>query len=665
MHPDGTGSTMGRLGWAAGGSLFAFGCLLAVTRWTRSPIQSLEHQGIQRQLTESHSPTGVVDVSSGHLQIDGKAIGSLPGKVLGVGGFSHPKLAKDLGFEAFRTWGIDSLRWALVSAEIADAMVVAGLDMTRDPKYYKGWENCRDMENSQWWASHAKTILDAVMQNKEHRRILWWIVGNELETPVPASGQDCVWKRVNWMAQKIKAIDSKHPIGIAIAWSDPSKLQRFSEICKDVDILGMNLYGNDHWGISKKLQSAGWDKPWALTECGTAAPWQVPKTSWGGLMEPLTSTSKGQFIYNGLHRCKSDAKCVGFFAFFWGWKWEKTGTWFGLLDQWRAAGGDPNGFLNDVAQPMLDEISPEWAWPVKLRIHLEGVVVHGPNKTSNGTFGFNAQKGAKVPVDLKIVATDDPNEGDIWMDWYVTEETSVNALSDGNVPEKVLPIIPHAAYHCKNGYRAVVLTEMLKPGSYRLYGFARRIRYFDHTIREASASIPFHVGQQKCQDVTSGPCYEKVWKSRTSAQRMGVSTWPASGLLPSSTFKEFQAAFYANNQGCPAPCSFDLPESFHGTCDGANWDVRVVHSTKEASELLFAKGVAQNESEPCGDAKVGEDCFWAVKWLLNTGIHQTPASFPELGKEPSFADAQLAFYNRADHGCKRPCNASMPAELFK
>lgn len=70
---------------------------------------------------------------------------------------------------------------------------------------------------------------------------------------------------------------------------------------------------------------------------------------------------------------------------------------------------------------------------------------------------------------------------------------------------------------------------------------------------------------------------------------------------------------------------------------------------------LFAKGVAQNESEPCGDAKVGEDCFWAVKWLLNTGIHQTPASFPELGKEPSFADAQLAFYNRADHGCKRPC----------
>ena len=47
------------------------------------------------------------------------------------------------------------------------------------------------------------------------------------------------------------------------------------------------LGGNDHWGISKTLQRAGWWKAWALTECGTAAPWQVPETSWHGLMEPM------------------------------------------------------------------------------------------------------------------------------------------------------------------------------------------------------------------------------------------------------------------------------------------------------------------------------------------------------------------------------------------
>ena len=38
-------------------------------------------------------------------------------------------------------------------------------------------------------------------------------------------------------------------------------------------------------------------------------------------------------------------RCVGFFAFLWGWKWEKTGTWFGLLNTWTEAGGIPSGDL--------------------------------------------------------------------------------------------------------------------------------------------------------------------------------------------------------------------------------------------------------------------------------------------------------------------------------
>ena len=41
-------------------------------------------------------------------------------------------------------------------------------------------------------------------------------------------------------------------------------------------------------------------------------------------------------------------RCVGFFAFLWGWKWEKTGTWFGLLDTWAEAGGIPTGALDGL-----------------------------------------------------------------------------------------------------------------------------------------------------------------------------------------------------------------------------------------------------------------------------------------------------------------------------
>jgi hypothetical protein len=50
----------------------------------------------------------------------------------------------------------------------------------------------------------------------------------------------------------------------------------------------------------------------------------------------------------------------------------------------------------------------------------------------------------------------------------------VNRKSDGNVPEKPMHIIPNAVFYCKNGYRGIVQTQLLKPGSYRLYAFARR-----------------------------------------------------------------------------------------------------------------------------------------------------------------------------------------------
>ena len=101
----------------------------------------------------------------------------------------------------------------------------------------------------------------------------------------------------------------------------------------------------------------------------------------------------------------------------------------------------------------------------------------------------------------------------------------MGAMSDGNIPEKELAMIPGAVYFCKNGYRSLVLTDKLDPGSYRLYAFARRTRYMDRTVREAAASIPFHVGNQSCEDVKEGTCFKKVRQAMTSAKRMGVASW--------------------------------------------------------------------------------------------------------------------------------------------
>ena len=64
----------------------------------------------------------------------------------------------------------------------------AGLDMTRDPRYYQGVENCHDMETSKWWANHAESILATVRKNKDESRILWWIAPRCcIESSLPTS----------------------------------------------------------------------------------------------------------------------------------------------------------------------------------------------------------------------------------------------------------------------------------------------------------------------------------------------------------------------------------------------------------------------------------------------------------------------------------------------
>ena len=38
----------------------------------------------------------------------------------------------------------------------------------------------------------------------------------------------------------------------------------------------------------------------------------------------------------------------------------------------------------------------------------------------------------------------------------------------------------------------------------------------------------------------------------------------------------------------------------------------------------FFFDVPKHKPKPCKDAEWGEDCYWAVRWLLKTGIHTMP-----------------------------------------
>jgi len=301
------------------------------------------------------------------ITIDGKAFGGGEGRsIRGLAGLRYYDQAKKSGADAMRTW---SLGWqldnAILQANEQDIKVSAGIDLPRDAYMYddvdfdikptlaNGWKagsgNRCSFDDPRWleiWKNAEKDIR----KYRSNPHILWWTVGNELESFVGwSAGNDCLWNRVEWFAKKIKAMDWAHPVGTVIAGFHPDKVKNIKKLCPSLDFIGVNAYGNDAHGLGPLLQSAGWHKPYVITEYGVPGNWISPQTPWEANVEPLSSTSKRPWFRDTYDQCLADKQCLGSFAFFWGWKWEKTGTWFGGWNEWAPAGGSyGHGYQNDI-----------------------------------------------------------------------------------------------------------------------------------------------------------------------------------------------------------------------------------------------------------------------------------------------------------------------------
>eukprot|EP00933_Yihiella_yeosuensis_P055621 TRINITY_DN5446_c0_g3_i1.p1 TRINITY_DN5446_c0_g3~~TRINITY_DN5446_c0_g3_i1.p1 ORF type:complete len:1148 (+),score=179.25 TRINITY_DN5446_c0_g3_i1:19-3462(+) len=579
-----------------------------------------ECSGVTYFSSSKHHVCGIVPRFTNKVQItaqkpfrvlyNGKDIGP-GGKVRGVAGSGiHADKAKEAGADAIRTWSVEQTAGAMERGNPVHLKVAAGIYLTTFPDKYEG-EFCK-LDNA-WWKQELDKILMNVTRDRNNPALLWWQVGNELELHISwAEGSDCLYRRLEWVASHVKRFDPNHPVGTAIAGFSKPKVQRINMLCPSLDFIGLNVYGGDAYHIEQKLASAGWRRPYAVTEYGAAGAWMVPLTPWGSPVEPTSSQKAGEFRRIHKH-CLSQDGCLGTFAFIWGWKWEYTPTWFSTINDWRAAGNDePSSDIVDAMQEVWTGKLPKIRAP-----KITATKVWNDYEPVPVPLGFTAGHGAVVRIDIS--AHDLPhNDAKAWEDnevtWVVAEDTPGLQFGATSVVNGAVQIC--SGSDSRSNLKILLDTSALQDGgTYRIYSFVRS-----------------NVGPQNWQwgcsvPVDGDPCDKAVRWIMESGTSQHPEWYPS--LTPASTYGEVQYFLSETHKNCPAPCT-----------GRAN--------VKEASINIPFK--------VCADASPSDRCGHHIAFARDVEMKTYPERYPNLTSTSSFRDWQRHFHSQSPGKCPAPCD---------
>ena len=241
-----------------------------------------------------------------------------------AGGGSKEVLAR-LGANSFRTWGADRAKEELDEAQRNGLYATVG-HWLHSTGYFPYTDEAGNAEQTE-------AILRRVRELKDHPALLMWAIGNEMEAAQPDSR--ALWTYLNDLAGRIKAIDPNHPVTTALMEASPEKIALLNELCPNLDVVGFNAYAGAG-GLGRRLREAGLRKPFIVTEYGPPLHgdhnrWWIGVTDFGAPQE-LSSTQKAKWYVEPARTLLEEerGRCLGLYAFTWGWKVEATPTWFGL-----------------------------------------------------------------------------------------------------------------------------------------------------------------------------------------------------------------------------------------------------------------------------------------------------------------------------------------------
>lgn len=371
----------------------------------------------------------------------------------------------DFGGNTIRTYGINDTTEKILDLAQANGLSVnMGLWVKRQTDGF----NYDDEAAVQQQLEEMRT---QVRRFKDHPAILVWSIGNE---PDASYTNLKLWNAINDIAAMIHEEDPDHPTTVALANSDPNKIKAIMERAPEIDILSINAYAPQISGVITNLKSAGWDKPYFITEFGPRGTWQMaPEPSrimpWGGLVEQ-SSTEKAQ-VYQQAYKehifSNVNNGCLGSFVFLWGHQTHGAVlNWYGLFDR--------SGRAYAAADAM------QYCWTGQYPSNRAPVISSRNDMLMNGKRAEDIVSVRPSSANQATVAAYDMEGDPLQYEWVIIEEGS--AAADGGFPPGIPGLI------AEPNSRNITFTAPAAPGAYRLYVFV----YDDHN-KVASAAIPFLV----------------------------------------------------------------------------------------------------------------------------------------------------------------------------
>lgn len=365
------------------------------------------------------------------------------------------------GGNSFRTWSVDGgpepATQLLDHARALGLTVSLCLDIARERHGF-------DYDDEAAVQRQLEQVRAQVLQHRDHPALLTWIIGNELNQEYK---NPKVFDAVNDISKMIHEIDPNHPTTTAISGAHKDVIVDVMERASDLDFISFQVYG-DLPNLPRRVEDAGYEGPYFVTEWGATGHWEVLSTDWGAPVEH-TSTEKAANYADGYRKALEPHgdRAIGNYVFLWGQKQERTPTWYGTFLE------------TGEATEAVDVMYYIWnkRWPENRAPRVSPITLDGKVAFDNVTL---------IPgKDYKAnIVAEDADSDPLTFHWEVRHESTATEVGGDQeeIPDVVEGLIADPGKH------EITLTAPGEKGAYRLFVYV-----YDGKNHAGHANIPFYV----------------------------------------------------------------------------------------------------------------------------------------------------------------------------